>query len=30
VNGVWPILAAVYLGHRVLAGLPVFLQLMLS
>jgi hypothetical protein len=29
-NGIWPMLIALYLGHRVLAGLPVFLQLMLA
>jgi hypothetical protein len=30
VNGIWPMLIALYLGHRVLADLPLFLRLMLS
>jgi hypothetical protein len=30
VNGIWPLLAAFYVGDRLLQGLPVLLQLTLS
>lgn len=30
VNGIWPVIAAVYLGDRLLADLPILLRLMLQ